>query len=102
MMWMESLMIFFKTLIPIVIIAFTLKDLFSTLAEIVEDIEFKRKWVNIPWKILLYILSCSKCSSFWMSMILSGGNLLISSLVSISIVLLEKWVSPFLNETKLD
>lgn len=96
-MLMESLVNFFS----IVSICFVLKDFFYTIGDILSVMEFKKKYVDIPWKILLYILSCSKCSTLWFSLIISG-DLLVSCLSSLMIVLLEKWISPYLNETKLD
>ena len=85
----------------IIVISFVLKDLFVFIGDILSELVFKRKWMNIINSLIVYIMSCEKCSSFWISIILSGGNLLVSSIVSLLVMLLHKWTYKYLNETEI-
>jgi len=63
------------------------------LAEVLGDIlhtniQVKSKAVNIIILIFSYILSCSKCFSFWFTLIYTG-NLFVSAATSIIISIIE-------------
>jgi hypothetical protein len=50
--------------------------------------------------LLTYMLTCKKCSSFWLALILTG-NLFSSSLVAIAMIVIDKIETKYNNNTKL-
>jgi len=72
------------TILKLIVICWALKDLFLFASEIIETIKIKNRLFEIIKLLLVYLLSCSKCNSMWLALILSG-NLLYAAVVSIII-----------------
>ena len=66
----------------LLVIAFVLSDLGLFISELIPTP--KSKYLAIPLLIIKYWMSCSKCFSFWLTIILTG-NLFISALVALII-----------------
>lgn len=76
-------------IIKLLVICWGLKDLFEFIGGLISEIEIKWKRLNIIKYLISYVLSCNKCSSMWLALILSG-NLFIAVLISIIINYLSK------------
>lgn len=80
-------------IIRILIISFTLSHLVNSIMELLPD----TKLTIIP----KYILMCKSCSSFYISLILSGGDLFTSSVIWIVMFLYSKLIEPKIDNTIL-
>lgn len=73
-----------------IVIAYALKPLGGFLGELVstgtERVE--NYWAKIGMYLSSYLLTCSKCFSFWFALVISG-DLLIAAITSIIISLIE-------------
>ena len=77
-------------IVKLIVICFVLVDLTDFLGEIVISIDgIKNKLLKLLQLILGYLLSCNKCSSFWLSLILSR-DLFISAVVALSVMILKE------------
>jgi hypothetical protein len=59
----------------------------------------KNKALGLIYLLLSYMLTCKKCSSFWIALILTG-NLFYASLVAIAMVVIDKIETKY-NKTTL-
>lgn len=75
-------------LLQIILICYVLSDLSEFISGLVYEFTFKRKWIKIIQNLLTYVLSCSKCFSFWFSLIFTG-SLFIACLVAIIINIIK-------------
>ena len=80
------------TLLQAVVISFSLKSLASFIGEliVVNVADTLLKPTQIALYLLSYLLSCSKCFSFWFTLILTA-DLFISALTSLVISIIE-WI----------
>jgi hypothetical protein len=74
--------------IQLIVICIAISPLAAVIADILHTIQAKSKAVNIIILIFSYILSCSKCFSFWFTLIYTG-NLFVSAATSIIISIIE-------------
>jgi hypothetical protein len=87
-------------LIKVLIICYVLVDLTSFLGELISEYSnIKNKVLKLIILVLSYIMTCEKCSSFWLSLILTG-DLFISAVVAIVIKLVKKFEYK-INKTEL-
>ena len=75
-------------LLQIILICYVLSDLAEFISGLVYEFTFKRKWIKIIQNLLIYVLSCPKCFSFWFSLIFTG-SLFIACLVAIIINIIK-------------
>ena len=64
------------------IIAFVLTDLGEFISELIPTP--KKKWISIPVLIIRYWMSCPKCFTFWLILIMTG-NLFWAALLALII-----------------
>jgi hypothetical protein len=87
-------------LIKVLIICYVLVDLTSFLGELISEYSnIKNKVLKLVILVLSYIMTCEKCSSFWLSLILTG-DLFISAVIAIVIKLVKKFEYK-INKTEL-
>lgn len=74
-----------------IVIAYALKPLGAFLGEIVVTVTERvgNYWLKIGMYLTSYLLTCSKCFSFWFALVVSG-DLLIAAVTSIIISLIEE------------
>lgn len=84
-------------IIKLLIITYVLVDLGAFLGEIIADYSsVKNKFLKLVILVLSYILTCPKCASFWISLVLSG-NLFTAALISILINIIKEAEHKFLK-----
>ena len=77
-------------IIKLIVICYVLVDLTSFLGEIVVSIDgIKNKLLKLLQLLLGYLLTCNKCSSFYLSLILSR-DLFISAVVALVVMILKE------------
>ena len=77
-------------IIKLIVICYVLVDLTSFLGEIVVSIDgIKNKLLKLIQLLLGYLLTCNKCGSFWLSLILSR-DLFISAVVALVVMILKE------------
>jgi len=78
-------------LIKTLIICYVLVDLTSFLGELISEYSnIKNKVLKLIILVLSYIMTCEKCSSFWLSLILTG-DLFISVVIAIVVKLVKEF-----------
>jgi hypothetical protein len=78
-------------LIKTLIICYVLVDLTSFLGELISEYSnIKNKVLKLIILVLSYIMTCEKCSSFWLSLILTG-DLFISAVIAIVVKLVKEF-----------
>lgn len=84
-------MIILLLVLKAAIISYSLTPLGSFIGEIIitSSEKITNHWSKLLLYLLSYLLSCSRCFSFWFSLILTG-DLLVAALSSIVIYLIEK------------
>jgi len=86
-------------LIKTLIICYVLSDLAEFIGEIVyEYSNIKNRFLKLIQMVLGYLLICSKCFSFWFSLILTG-NLFMSAIIGLSVDIIKNKIKN--NKTKL-
>lgn len=75
------------TVLKLLVINYALVDLTSFLSELIPTP--KKKYLGVPVLILKYWMSCSKCSSFWITIVLTG-DLFTAALVALMINYLKE------------
>lgn len=71
--------------LKLIVICFVLVDLAQFFAELIDMITIKKiKLLGVIKSLIVYLLSCEKCFSFWFSLIWTG-DLFLSSIIAISI-----------------
>jgi hypothetical protein len=71
--------------IKVLVICYVLSDLAEFLGEIVYEYDrVKNRFLKLIQMVLGYLLICSKCFSFWFSLILTG-DLFISAVIGLSV-----------------
>lgn len=83
-------------IIKLLIISYVLSDLANFIGEVVSNYtNIKNKLLKLAILVFSYIMTCSKCSSFWITLILSG-DLFISALTALLIDIIKrfeyKWI----------
>ena len=69
-------------LIKCVVISWVLKDLFSFIGNLLIEFEFKNKVANLTKYLIGYLLTCTKCATFWFTLIYTG-DLFISAITAL-------------------
>jgi len=88
-------------ILKLLIITYVLSDLGSFIGELIDMvITTKNKLLGVIKSLLVYLLSCNKCFSFWFSLILSG-DLLVASIVAILIIQIKTIETYFKRDTKI-
>lgn len=89
-------------ILKLIVVAFVLADLASFIGEIlltfVEMTE--SRYGKIAIYLMSHLLSCSKCFSFWFSLVL-GGDLLTAAIVGLSVELLRQYFNSKKTQTTL-
>lgn len=75
-------------LLQIGIISYVLSDLALFVSGLVHEMKFGSKALKLGQLLLTYILSCPKCFSFWLALIISG-SLFLACLVQILINIIK-------------
>lgn len=89
-----------QLLLQTLVISYVLSTLTNFIGELMSMYNTpKNKVLGLIFLILSYMLTCKKCSSFWISLILTH-NLFFASVISIVITLVNKLESKF-NTTQL-
>lgn len=87
-------------LIKTLVICYVLGSLTNFIGELMSMYNTpKNKALGLIYLLLSYMLTCKKCSSFWISLILTQ-NLFYASLVAIAITLVDKIETKY-NKTEL-
>ena len=61
-------------LVKVCVIAYVLTDLAQFIGELIDMVVLtKNKWLGVLKSLVVYLLSCSKCYSFWFSLIFTGS-----------------------------
>ena len=76
-------------IIKYLIITYVLSDMISFIGELLSNYKPTNKILNLIILFLSYVMVCNKCSSFWISLILSG-DLFIASLIAILSIIINK------------
>jgi hypothetical protein len=77
-------------IVELLIISYVLVDLGGFIGELIDMfIQTKNKTLGVIKSLLVYLLTCNKCFTFWFSLIMSG-NLFIAAVVAILIVMVNK------------
>lgn len=85
--------------VELLIISYVLVDLGGFIGELIDMfIQTKNKTLGVIKSLLVYLLTCNKCFTFWFSLIMSG-NLFIAAVVAILIVMVNK-ITRMLEEVK--
>jgi hypothetical protein len=88
-------------LLETIIICYVLSSLTNFIGELMSMYSTpKNKALGLIYLLLTYMLTCKKCSSFWLALILTG-NLFSSSLVAIAMIVIDKIETKYNNNTKL-
>lgn len=85
----------------LLVITFVLSDLGSFIGELINELEVKRRGLKIIKHLFSYILTCPMCFTFWLSLIYTGGDLFISSSMSLIINYLKKLEYKLKSKTEL-
>jgi hypothetical protein len=92
----KDMMILLQTLI----ICYVLSSLTNFIGELMSMYSTpKNKALGVMYLLLSYMLTCKKCSSFWLALILTG-DLFSSSLVAIAMIVIDKIETKY-NKTTL-
>jgi hypothetical protein len=87
-------------LLQTLIICYVLSSLTNFIGELMSMYSTpKNKALGLIYLLLTYMLTCKKCSSFWLALILTG-NLFSSSLVAIAMIVIDKIETKY-NKTTL-
>jgi hypothetical protein len=87
-------------IIEYVVVLFLLTELIQFIGYIINTYEPKNKYINIFKKLLVELLTCPKCSSFWITLIISQ-NIFLAAIVSLLIKYL-KYIEEKIIKYKLD
>ena len=87
----------FMLLLKLNVIIFVLKDMAQFIAEILFTLKTDSKVASLLLNGLTYVLSCTKCLSFWMGLIWTLDPFL-AAVTSIAQVLIEKTIEKFGND----
>lgn len=88
------------SIIQTIIICYVLSDLAEFISTLVFEIKLKKRLLNITKNLLVYMLSCPKCFSFWLGLILTG-SLFWSCVVAILINIIKSLEYKYINKTPL-
>ena len=87
-------------LLQTIVICYVLSTLTNFIGELMSMYNTpKNKALGLIYLLLSYMLTCKKCSSFWIALILTG-NLFYASLVAIAMVVIDKIETKY-NKTTL-
>jgi hypothetical protein len=87
-------------LLQTLIICYVLSSLTNFIGELMSMYSTpKNKALGVMYLLLTYMLTCKKCSSFWLALILTG-DLFSSSLVAIAMIVIDKIETKY-NKTTL-
>jgi hypothetical protein len=87
-------------LLQTLIICYVLSSLTNFIGELMSMYSTpKNKALGLIYLLFTYMLTCKKCSSFWLALILTG-NLFSSSLVAIAMIVIDKIETKY-NKTTL-
>lgn len=83
-------------------ICFVLSDLSQFIGSLLSEMRFmfKKKINAVIFNLLVYLLICNKCFSFWLTLIMTS-DLFIASVVAIAINIIKKIEYKWFNETEL-
>jgi hypothetical protein len=88
-------------LLQTLIICYVLSSLTNFIGELMSMYSTpKNKALGLIYLLLTYMLTCKKCSSFWLALILTG-DLFSSSLVAIAMIVIDKIETKYNNKTTL-
>ena len=95
---MEMILIVIK----LVIVAFVLKDLAAFIGEIILTLVdiVPNRFAKIGLYLVSYLLNCSKCFSFWLSLILSA-DLFTAALVALVVDIIAQLLTKY-NKTLIE
>jgi predicted nucleic-acid-binding protein len=86
-------------IVELLIISYVLVDLGGFIGELIDMfIQTKNKTLGVIKSLLVYLLTCNKCFTFWFSLIMTG-NLFIAAVVAILIVMVNK-ITRMVEEVK--
>ena len=87
--------------LELLVITYVLSDLGSFIGELIDMVVSpKNKWLGVIKSLLVYLLTCSKCFSFWFSLIYSG-SLLIAAVVAILVMQIKTIENLIKGDTKI-
>jgi hypothetical protein len=87
-------------LLQTIVICYVLSTLTNFIGELMSMYNTpKNKALGLIYLLLSYMLTCKKCSSFWIALILTG-NLFYASLVAIAMIVIDKIETKY-NKTTL-
>jgi hypothetical protein len=88
-------------LLETIIICYVLSSLTNFIGELMSMYSTpKNKALGLIYLLFTYMLTCKKCSSFWLALILTG-NLFYASLVAIAMIVIDKIETKYNNKTTL-
>jgi hypothetical protein len=88
-------------IIKLIVIFFILVDLTSFISEVISTLGTpKNKLLGVSYLLITYLLSCSRCTTFWGSLIITG-DLFTSAVVAIIVNFLKEIEYKYKNKTTL-
>jgi hypothetical protein len=87
-------------LFKLFIICFVLTDMASFIGELINELEVKRRVLKIIKHLVSYVLTCPRCFTFWLSLIMTG-DLFISASLSLLINLAKELQYKLKSKTEL-
>lgn len=86
-------------ILKMILICYVLVDLTSLIGQILSTLPVKNKVLQIIKVLFEYLLTCEKCSSFWITLFMTG-DIFTSALVAIIIKVIKKIEDKF-SKTEL-
>lgn len=83
-------------ILKMILICYVLIDLTSFIGQIISTFIIKNKAVAVIKLLLEYLLSCEKCSSFWITLV-ATGDIFTASLVALTIMIIKKLENKFIK-----
>lgn len=87
-------------IIKLLLICWVFKDLFLFIGDLLSNFTFENKIIRTLQLLMSYVLTCSKCSSMWFSLILSG-DLFVASLIALSMKVIGVIENKYIQKTNL-
>lgn len=83
-------------ILKMILICYVLVDLTSLIGQILSTLPVKNKVLGVVKVLFEYLLTCEKCSSFWITLIITG-DIFTSALVAISIKIIKMLENKFIK-----
>ena len=89
-------------IVKMFVLTYILSDMVAFIADLIAELRptFKVPLFALIFNMLIYVMSCEKCFSFWTTLILTG-NIFIAAAVALLVKIISKLENKFGGETKL-